>query len=79
MCACNFDMQFTFMYSGWEGNANDSRAFEHAIMSQEMVFPWPFEGWDLYLMIYIFVYTTKIQYLYQSKINVIVHASCYPN
>ena len=44
MCAVNFDMRFIFVYSGWEGSANDSRVFENAILSHDMVFPWPVEG-----------------------------------
>ncbi|GAV69911.1 DDE_4 domain-containing protein, partial [Cephalotus follicularis] len=24
MCACNYNMEFTFVYFGWEGTANDS-------------------------------------------------------
>lgn len=24
MCACSFDMRFTFVYAGWEGTPNDS-------------------------------------------------------
>ena len=39
MCAVNFDMCFTFVYSRWEGSANDSRVFENAILSDDMVFP----------------------------------------
>ncbi|XP_050290216.1 protein ALP1-like [Quercus robur] len=31
MCACDFDMKFTFVYTGWEGTANDSRVFLDAL------------------------------------------------
>ena len=24
MCACDFDMMFTFVYGGWEGTTNDA-------------------------------------------------------
>ena len=24
MCACDFDMTFTFVYGGWEGTTNDA-------------------------------------------------------
>ena len=44
MCAVNFDMRFTFVYSGLEGSANDSKAFENTILSDDMVFPWLVEG-----------------------------------
>uniref|UniRef100_A0A2N9E563 DDE Tnp4 domain-containing protein n=1 Tax=Fagus sylvatica TaxID=28930 RepID=A0A2N9E563_FAGSY len=49
MCACNFDMKFTFVCSGWEGSANDSRVFEKAITSDKHMFPWPAAG-SYYLM-----------------------------
>ena len=45
MCACNFDMKFTFVCSGWEGSANDSRVFEKAITSNKHMFPWPAAGY----------------------------------
>ena len=31
MCACDFDMKFTFVYTGWEGTTNDSRVFLEAL------------------------------------------------
>ncbi|XP_019433068.1 PREDICTED: uncharacterized protein LOC109339964 [Lupinus angustifolius] len=31
LAVCNFDMLFTFVYSGWEGTANDSRVFLDAL------------------------------------------------
>lgn len=44
MCACNFDMMFTFVYAGWEGTANDARVFLDALTRPEVNFPWPSEG-----------------------------------
>ena len=44
MCACSFDMMFTFVYTGWEGTANDSRVFSNAITRLENEFPFPNEG-----------------------------------
>ena len=41
MCVCNMDIQFTFVHSGWEGNANDSRVFKEAISDRKHGFPWP--------------------------------------
>ena len=40
MCACDFDMKFTFVYMGWEGTANDSRVFLDALQRPENNFPW---------------------------------------
>ena len=31
MCACDFDMMFTFVYGGWEGTANDAWVFFDAL------------------------------------------------
>jgi hypothetical protein len=31
MAACSFDMQFTFVWAGWEGSAHDTRIFYEAI------------------------------------------------
>ena len=44
MCACNFDMQFTYVHSGWEGSANDSRVMQDALGHAEYEFPWPPRG-----------------------------------
>ncbi|KAK2656264.1 hypothetical protein Ddye_009316 [Dipteronia dyeriana] len=43
ICACSFDMMFTFVFTGWEGTANDSRVFSDAIGRQENGFPHPNE------------------------------------
>ncbi|KAL0010302.1 hypothetical protein SO802_005410 [Lithocarpus litseifolius] len=44
MCACNFDMQFTYVHSGWKGSANDSRVMQDALGHAEYEFPWPPRG-----------------------------------
>ena len=44
MCACNFDMRFTYVHSGWEGSANDSRVMQDALRHAEYEFPWPPRG-----------------------------------
>ncbi|XP_060672781.1 uncharacterized protein LOC125420021 [Ziziphus jujuba] len=44
LCACNFNMMFTFVYAGWEGTTNDSRVFVDAITTSENKFPLPKEG-----------------------------------
>ena len=31
MCACDFDMKLTFVYTGLEGTTNDSRVFLEAL------------------------------------------------
>ena len=43
-CACNFDMRFTYVHSGWEGSANDSRVMQDALGHAEYEFPWPPRG-----------------------------------
>ena len=44
LCACSFDMLFTFIISGWEGTANDSQIFMSAVTNTEYRFPNPPEG-----------------------------------
>ena len=44
MCACNFDMRFMYVHSGWEGSANDSRVMQDALGHAEYEFPWPPRG-----------------------------------
>ena len=44
MCACNFDMWFTYVHSGWEGSVNDSRVMQDALGHAEYEFPWPPRG-----------------------------------
>ena len=39
MCACNFDMMFTFVYVGWEETANDARVFLDALTRPKVNFP----------------------------------------
>ena len=44
LCACDFDIMFTFVNIGWEGIANDVRVFLDALTWPEVNFPWPSEG-----------------------------------
>jgi hypothetical protein len=44
MVACSFDMQFTFVWAGWEGSAHDTRIFLEAIDNPNINFPKPPEG-----------------------------------
>ena len=44
MYACNFDMRFMYVHSGWEGSANDSRVMQDALGHAEYEFPWPPRG-----------------------------------
>ena len=46
MAACSFDMQFMFVWAGWEGSAHDTRIFLEAIDSSNIKFPKPPEGCD---------------------------------
>lgn len=41
-------MMFTFVYTGWEGTANDSRVFTDAVLRPENEFPFPEEGMNKY-------------------------------
>jgi len=44
MCACDHDMRFTYVHSGWKGSAIDSRVLEEAIKNSKHGFPWPPDG-----------------------------------
>jgi hypothetical protein len=46
MAACSFDMQFMFVWVGWEGSAHDTRIFLEAIDNRSIKFPKPLEGCD---------------------------------
>ncbi|KAL7225288.1 hypothetical protein ACSBR1_020634 [Camellia fascicularis] len=39
MATCSFDMKFTFVYTGWEGSAHDSRIFVEALTITTTDFP----------------------------------------
>ncbi|KAL5562406.1 hypothetical protein UlMin_032153 [Ulmus minor] len=41
LAACDFDLKFTYMLSGWEGSAHDARVLEHAISEPQNGFPFP--------------------------------------
>ena len=44
MCACDFDMMFTFVYVGWKGTINDACVFLDALTRPKVNFLWPSEG-----------------------------------
>ena len=44
MAACSHDMLFTFICTGWEGTANDSRILVDAISMPSSNFPMPMGG-----------------------------------
>jgi hypothetical protein len=46
MAAYSFDMQFMFVWAGWEGSAHDTRIFLEAIDNSNIKFPKPPEGCD---------------------------------
>jgi hypothetical protein len=39
MTTCSFDMQFTFVWAGWEGSAHDTRIFHETIYNPNIKFP----------------------------------------
>jgi len=44
MVACDFDMRFTFVLSGWPGSVHDTRPFNDAMTTYSHVFPHPPAG-----------------------------------
>ncbi|XP_035542818.1 protein ALP1-like [Juglans regia] len=45
LCLCDFDMKFTYVYTGWEGTAHDARVFLDALSRARNGFPWPDPGY----------------------------------
>ena len=41
MCACDFDVKFTFAYVGWEGSTHDTRIFLSCLNNENDNFPKP--------------------------------------
>ena len=44
MAACSFDMQFMFVWVGWENSAHNTRIFFQAIENRNIKFSKPPEG-----------------------------------
>ncbi|XP_057426218.1 uncharacterized protein LOC130719617 [Lotus japonicus] len=44
MFVCDFNMMFTYVYSGWEGSAHDAKVFLDALTNPNAEFPWPPRG-----------------------------------
>ncbi|KAF5445441.1 hypothetical protein F2P56_034489 [Juglans regia] len=44
LCLCDFDMKFTYVYTGWEGIAHDAQVFLDALSRSPNKFPWPPQG-----------------------------------
>ena len=41
LAACDFDLLFTYVLTGWEGSAHDARIFLDAISNPRLNFPKP--------------------------------------
>jgi hypothetical protein len=69
MVACDFDMLFTFVLSGWPGSVHDMRPFNDALTTYRHKFPLPPQGiiairkfnWQCYL------YTVRITHTFWSR------------
>ena len=44
MCACDFDMKFTFAYVGWEGSEHDTKIYLSYLNNESDNFPKPPAG-----------------------------------
>lgn len=49
LAACTFDLQFIFVYPGWEGSAADSRVLRAVLDDPDQNFPHISEGFTFYL------------------------------
>ncbi|KAL3720048.1 hypothetical protein ACJRO7_004959 [Eucalyptus globulus] len=45
MAVCNFNMEFTYVWAGWEGTTHDTCIFYEAIRRQDLQFPHPPKGY----------------------------------
>ena len=59
MCACDFDMKFTFVYTGWKGTVNYSRVFLAALQRPENNFSRLPSGKIYCCLTYIFTIRTR--------------------
>lgn len=64
MCACDFNMMFTYVYSGWEGSAHDSKILLDTITNQNVEFPWPPRGKSWYQHKIMFNEINKVELTY---------------
>jgi hypothetical protein len=55
MAIYSFDMQFTFVWAGWEGSAHDTRIFLEAIDNPHIKFSKPLEGSNVCMCVYIYM------------------------
>ena len=44
LCACDFDMRFTFVAAGWEATAHDNKVLENALVEPTSQFPFMSHG-----------------------------------
>ena len=44
MCACDFDIMFTFFYVSWDWTMNDARVLLDALTRPKVHFPWSSRG-----------------------------------
>ena len=51
MCACDFNIMFTFVYVGWEGITNNALVLLDALTRLEIQFPWSIER--KYYLVYL--------------------------
>jgi hypothetical protein len=59
-CYGCFDMQFTFVWAGWEGSAHDTRIFLEAIDNPRIKFPKPPEGSNTCLCVSVYMISNVI-------------------
>jgi hypothetical protein len=53
MVVCHFDIRFTFAVAGWPGSIHDKRVFNEALQKYVDKFPFPPEGINITIVLYI--------------------------
>lgn len=51
LAACTFDLQFIFIYPGWEGSAADSRVLRAVLDDPDQNFPHIPEGLPIFIVV----------------------------
>lgn len=68
LAACTFDLQFIFIYPGWEGSVADSRVLRAVLDDPDQNFPQIPKGLSIFNLYYTHVKSiscTKSQLIYQ--------------
>ena len=64
MAGCSFDMQFIFVWVGWEGSTHNTRMFLEAINNPHIKFPKPPKGINMCVCVLMLIFFLQFSFLY---------------